>query len=177
MGVQQAVWTETRKIAIGVSILSVIMILAFVGLGYFDYTVILGAVLGSIAAIGNFFFMAMTVQRIAESMHGVKKNKPQYSDMLKNDKEEQSKDNPADDLEELDEEPLTPEEEADLKEQTAHAKRTMQASFGLRMLFMGGVALIGMKVSCFQPVAVLIPFLFPRVVIMVNSWLNKSVRE
>ena len=176
MGVQQAVWTETRKIAIGVSILSVIMILAFVGLGYFDYTVILGAVLGSIAAIGNFFFMAMTVQRIAERMHGVRKEKPQ-PDADESVDAEKTDNGTNDDLAEMEDDPLTPEEELELKNQTRLAKRTMQRSFGIRMILMGAVAVVGLKVPCFQPVAVIVPFLFPRIVIMVNSWMNKSIGE
>ena len=175
MKIQQAVWAETRKIAIGVLILSAIMILAFIGLGYYDNTVVFGAVLGSAGAIGNFFLMAMTVQKIAERIHGVRKNNAKAVEEA--GEAEEKKADPSDELEEIQDDPLTPEEEADLKEQTAQAKRTMQASFGLRMLLMGGVALIGMKAPCFHPIAVLIPFLFPRVVIMVNSWLNKSVRE
>ena len=49
------------------------MILVFWGLHLvipdsvpFDYKVILGAVIGSAVAVGNFFFMGLTVQKIAD---------------------------------------------------------------------------------------------------------------
>ena len=54
MKVQQAVRTETKKIAQGVILLSVLMISVFLILGRFDYTVLLGAMLGSLAAVANF---------------------------------------------------------------------------------------------------------------------------
>lgn len=70
--IQPAVKKETARIALGTVIGSILMFAAFAllhGLSPdtvpFDYRVILGGVFGSIVAIGNFFFMGLTVQKIA----------------------------------------------------------------------------------------------------------------
>jgi len=167
MKVQQAVKVETQKIAWGVLLLTVIMVAVFAILGYFDYTVPLGALLGACGAVANFFFMAMTVQRITEQIHGVRKN-----NTSKEDQNQSTADETADNGEEEQDDPLTPEEEADLREQTVWAKKKMQRSYSMRMLLVVIVGVIGLKVSCFHPVAVLVPFLFPRVVIFITSVLT-----
>lgn len=61
--IEQAVKTETKHISIGVVTMTVVLLLVFVVLGRFDYTVLLGALLGAGFAILNFFLMAMAVQR------------------------------------------------------------------------------------------------------------------
>jgi hypothetical protein len=69
---QKAVKDETVFVALGSIILSVIMVIVFFVLhGVFpekvpmDLTVIIGAVGGCAVAIGNFFLMAVTVQKVA----------------------------------------------------------------------------------------------------------------
>lgn len=71
--VQDAVKKETARIGAGTAGVSVVMILVFWGLHLvipdsipFDYKVILGAVIGSAVAVGNFFFMGLMVQKIAD---------------------------------------------------------------------------------------------------------------
>ena len=71
--VQDAVKKETARIGAGTAGVSVVMILVFWGLHLvipdsvpFDYKVILGAVIGRAVAVGNFFFMGLTVQKIAD---------------------------------------------------------------------------------------------------------------
>ena len=71
--VQDAVKKETARIGAGTAGVSVVMILVFWGLHLvipdsvpFDYKVILGAVIGSAVAVGNFFFMGLTVRKIAD---------------------------------------------------------------------------------------------------------------
>lgn len=71
--VQDAVKKETARIGAGTAGVSVVMILVFWGLHLvipdsvpFDYKVTLGAVIGSAVAVGNFFFMGLTVQKIAD---------------------------------------------------------------------------------------------------------------
>ncbi len=61
--VQSAVKKETSNIAIGTLSLSAIMLVAFLIFKKFDYTVILGTLLGSGWAILNFFLMGLTVQK------------------------------------------------------------------------------------------------------------------
>ncbi len=69
---QDAVKKETRNIAIGVGIGVLLMYLLFFVLHMvvpdwapFDIKVILGGIGGFIVAVGNFFWMALTVQKVA----------------------------------------------------------------------------------------------------------------
>lgn len=74
MKIQSAVKTETGKIALGTGIGVIIMYLVFFVLNRlfptwapFDYKVILGGIGGFIVAVGNFFWMAITVQKVANT--------------------------------------------------------------------------------------------------------------
>ena len=62
MKVQKAVLKETEHIALGVLIAAVIMCIVFALLKKFDYTVVLGALLGTVIAVANFFFLGVTLQ-------------------------------------------------------------------------------------------------------------------
>ena len=61
--IDKVVIKETKYIALWVGILSLIMELVFVILAKWDYTVILGNVLGGGAAVLNFFLMGLGVQK------------------------------------------------------------------------------------------------------------------
>ena len=72
MKLQKAVKDETVVVALGSLILSVIMVLVFFGLNKafpeqvpMGLPVIAGAVGGCAVAVGNFFLMALTVQKVA----------------------------------------------------------------------------------------------------------------
>ncbi len=58
-----AVAKETRHIAVGVLLGDVVMLIVFAVLKKLDYTVWLGAALGSAAAIGNFLSMGIQAQK------------------------------------------------------------------------------------------------------------------
>ena len=63
MKVCDAVRKETGRVALGVLIGDAIMLAVFFALHKIDYTVLLGALLGTAAAIGNFFIMGLAVQK------------------------------------------------------------------------------------------------------------------
>lgn len=64
--VDATVMRSTRYIALVVLIGSLLMEAVFLIIGRWDYTVLLGNLLGAAAAITNFFIMALTVQRSLE---------------------------------------------------------------------------------------------------------------
>ena len=66
MKIQPAVWKETGHIALGVALGDVVMLVVFAVLRRMDYTVLLGTLLGSVAAIGNFLLMGVSAQRAME---------------------------------------------------------------------------------------------------------------
>ncbi len=150
MKIDPAVREQTVRVAAGTAILTVLMIAFFLILGKFDYTVLLGALLGCTTAVGNFFLMALTVQHLTDSMPVLpkeeEKSEPEGSegtgDALEADRAEK---------------PLSPE--------ARQAGQKMQISFVLRLILVALVAVIALKVPVFNAWAALIPLLFPNIVI------------
>ncbi len=66
MKIQPAVWKETGHIALGVVLGDIVMLVVFALLKRLDYTVLLGALLGSVAAVGNFLLLGLGAQRAME---------------------------------------------------------------------------------------------------------------
>ena len=64
--VDKVVLKETRFIAIFVLLGSLLMQAVYLVLGQWDYTVLLGNLLGAAVAVGNFFLMGLTVQKCLE---------------------------------------------------------------------------------------------------------------
>ncbi len=57
---------ETLYILIGVSALTAVMLVIFAMLGKFDLSVLLGGIVGTLLAVGNFFFMAVSATLAAD---------------------------------------------------------------------------------------------------------------
>ena len=58
--------SEVKKMAIGVVLLSVVMVAFFLIFGYFSYQVVLGALLGDAACIFNYYLLAVCVGKAVE---------------------------------------------------------------------------------------------------------------
>lgn len=142
MKIEPAVRKETKTVAAGTLILTALMIAVFLILGKFDYTVLLGALLGCAVAIGNFFLMALTVQHLTGGMPALPR---------------QEEEETPEDADEKNDAPLSPE--------AKQAGRKMQLSFLLRLALIGLAAVLAIKAPIFHPVAALIPLLFPNLVI------------
>ncbi len=147
MKVQPAVRQETAKIAAGTAVMTVLMVAVFLILRRFDWTVLTGALLGWLTAVGNFFFMALTVQKAADEM------KPLPVSEEDTDDEEN--------------------EERPLSEEAKRGKQRIQLSYTLRMLGMGLIAILAVTLPCFHSIAALLPLLFPRIVIALRGLRNK----
>lgn len=154
MQLEPAVKQETARIALGTAVLACVMMLVFLILGKFDMTVLWGTLLGYAAAIANFFLMALTVQKAVTSM----------------------KDEPAPPA------PIPENENGDEEETpgpalSKAARARVQASYTRRMLLLAAVGIIALTVDCFHPVATLICFLFPRLVISLLAIAEKKQKE
>ncbi|MBE5769780.1 MAG: ATP synthase subunit I [Clostridiales bacterium] len=152
MKIQPAVKQETAWIAGGVMILTGIMVLVFVILGKFDYTVALGAVYGAAIAVLNFFLLGMTVQKAAEEMHGVQLPP------------EEEKEDAGSEGEAKNEAPENPH--------VREAKKKMQLSYYGRMLMTMVAAALALVLPIFHPIAALLPLLFPRIVIFIRGMIQ-----
>ncbi len=66
MNTRKFILRETALLALGELVCSAAMVALFALLGYFDYKVVLGALLGCLIAVGNFFFMAIVSNAAAD---------------------------------------------------------------------------------------------------------------
>ena len=57
----------------------------------------------------------------------------------------------------------------------AYAKKLMKASQAIRMLFMFGIALLGALLPCFSIWATVVPILFPRLALLIRSFMVKRM--
>ncbi|MBQ8382344.1 MAG: ATP synthase subunit I [Clostridia bacterium] len=72
--IDPTVWKETGYIAVWMLIFSVLMQAVFLIIGKWDYTVLLGNVLGAAASVLNFFLMGLTVQNALQKEEKDAKN-------------------------------------------------------------------------------------------------------
>lgn len=126
--VDKTVLKETKYIAAVTVILSVLLQAVFLIIHKWNYTVLLGNVLGAAAATGNFFLMGITVQRAVK----------------------------------LDEK---------------EAKTLMKSSQTLRNFGLFVIGMIGVLLSVFNTVTVLVPLFFPRFAILLKPFVDKSYKE
>lgn len=81
--IDRTVRRETVYIAIWVAIFSVIMQAVFLIIGLWDYTVLLGNLLGGILAVLNFFLMGITVQNAVQKQEEDAKSTMRFSQSLR----------------------------------------------------------------------------------------------
>ena len=152
MKVQQAVKRSTAIVAVGVLLMSAVMVAVFALMGKYDWTVLLGALWGSLFAVLNFFLMGLGVQAAADLAAAGTEELPD---------EDQPDDEPG-----VKERPLT---EAEKK-----VRKRVQLSYSARMIMLVLAALIALAAPCFQTVAAVLPILFPQVVIRFQSLFEKK---
>lgn len=116
---------ETGYIFVFSLLCSMLLQAVFLLIGKWDYTVLLGNLLGLIAAVGNFLLLGITVQ------NALGKEKKEAGDHMK-------------------------------------------LSQRLRTLMLFAVALIGYLIPVFNIVALVIPYLFPRIAIALRPVLKKD---
>ena len=122
--IDKTVLKETAYIAAFTGILSLILQIVFLITNKWDYTVLLGNILGYIASVGNFLYMGITVQNAV----------------------------------------VKPEKEA---------RKLIKLSQSLRLWGMFAVAMIGYLLPVFSTVAVVLPYLFPRLAITARPLFSK----
>ena len=81
--IDATVLKETVYIATGTLILSLLMQSVFLVINKWEYTVLLGNLLGYIAAVGNFFLLGLTVQSAVEKSEKEAKSLMKLSQMAR----------------------------------------------------------------------------------------------
>ncbi len=158
MKMEPAVRAQVRAIAVGVGLLTVLMISVFLIIGKFDWTVLTGALLGASTAVINFYLMALTLQKAANDMPAMP------SDETEDDGEDGAASSDRDD-----------EKDPPLSEEARRGRSRYRLSYALRMLGLGAVAVLGVVLPWFNTYAALIPLLFPGLVIrVIGARMNKG---
>ena len=73
MKIDPSVKRETTRLCIGLLAADILMFAVFLLLKKFDYTVVTGALLGTVGAVLNFFLLGITVQKAADQTEGQRK--------------------------------------------------------------------------------------------------------
>lgn len=123
--IDKIVLKETRYIAAVTIVLSVLLQAVFLVIGKWDYTCLLGTLLGSATATGNFLLMGITVQNAVE----------------KDEKE---------------------------------AKKMIKSSQSSRFALLVLVAVLGYVITVFNIIALIIPYLFPRIAVALRPFIIKD---
>ena len=84
MNIDKTVLKETRYIASWVLIFSIVLQAVFLIISKWDYTVLLGNLLGAAIAVLNFFLMGITVQKAVEKMPEEAKTTVKVSQIYRN---------------------------------------------------------------------------------------------
>ena len=176
MKVQPVVKRDTLRLAVGMVAPVVLTVLGFWGAGRLDYTVVLGALLGYLVTVGNFFLLALTIQNNTEmaEREGEKNPLPPEPEQDPDDPENQK-----DVMETI----MGKKTGAELPEYAQRAKRNSQLSYIGRVALMAILLLAAAVLPCFNVLAALIPLLLQRFVLMILSgiyreeefWKNRQV--
>ena len=151
--IDSVVLRETAFVTAWVLILSAVMEAGFLAFGFWDYKVLLGNLLGAAGAVLYFFFMGLTVQKAVER----DRNDP--TAVADSTAAESNGDGSAENAPE-----------------GLHkdARKLMALSQTLRMLMLAVIAVIGAAFDCFNLIAVLIPYFFPRIAVMLRPLFMKK---
>lgn len=170
MKVQPVVKRDTLRLAVGMVAPVVLTVLGFWGAGRLDYTVVLGALLGYLVTVGNFFLLALTIQNNTEmaAREGEKNPLPPEPEQDPDDPENQK-----DVMETI----MGKKAGAELPEYAQRAKRNSQLSYIGRVALMAILLLAAALLPCFNVLAALIPLLLQRFVLMILSASNKDEQK
>lgn len=123
--IDKIVLKETRYVAVVTIVLCVLLQAVFLVTSKWNYTHLLGTLLGGVTAVGNFLLMGITVQKAVE-------------------KDEQD------------------------------AKKLVKSSQSARFAMLVAVAVIGYAIPVFNTIALIIPYLFPRIAVALRPFIIKD---
>lgn len=148
MIIQTAVKRETLRIAIGTALMSALMLSVFLLLKKLDGAVLLGAFFGYITAVGNFFLMALGIQRATQE---ARPDLPSQEDTS---------------------------EEDTLSPVNKKAKGIVQRSYYLRLMMIALMGIAALLIPQINAYAAILSLLFPRILIpILNGYDKKKERS
>ncbi len=129
MDSRKIVYHETAIIAIGEVLLTALMVGVFALIGKFDISVLLGAIVGCVVTVANFFFMAVVASLAADRAQ---------------------------------------------KQDVEGGKKLLKASQLYRLLAVGGILAACAISKKFDVIAMVIPLLFVRPILLISEFFRKK---
>lgn len=142
-------YIDTIYLAIGEAIVSLLVLLVYLAIGKFDWTVITGVILGSLATIANFVILSIALNKALDK----------FIDM-RGDKE-------------LSEE----EAEAFAKANSIKVQNAVTKSYVFRTGLMMGSLVIAFITKCFNPIATLVPLAMYKPLLYVTQFAKQKRGE
>lgn len=175
MKVQETVRRETKRIALGTVLLTALMMAVYLLLGAFCWKALLeslllrasviGAAIGCFAAVLDFFLLGLSVQNAAEYQAAHPLTREMIAELDRKAEEGKNDEDSADSEKKR---PYADPETA------AVIRAKMKRSYMLRRMLLLAFAALGL-IKSINMVTLIIPLLFPRLVIMViNLLINKK---
>lgn len=142
-------YKDTIYLALGEMVTSLVIVLVYLALGYFDWTVITGVVLGSVVTVLNFVMLS----------HSVNKALNKYLDLRGNEK--------------MDDE----EAEKFAKANSLKVQNAITKSYILRTFIMMGSLVLALITGFFDPLATLIPLIMYKPLLYVSEFIKRKRGE
>lgn len=139
-------YRETAIITLGEAIVSAVVIAVFLAIGKYDYTVALGALLGSAVIILNFFFLSLSTNRAIDKIMALRPDG------------------------DMDEEQIA----AFAKENTVKIQNTAKISYIIRTFSMLAAFIVALISGVFNVISTVIPLLMLRPIIYVTELIRKK---
>lgn len=159
---------ETVFLAVGEAVASAITVAVFALLGKFDYTVLLGVLLGSLVTVGNFLFLSVSVNRtIDKILEGVDLAELKKHKLAPPEAEDGS----GDEYEEDD------EARKFARENSMKLNNAIKLSYMVRMATMIAALILAFLTGQFNVLATAIPLLLWRPILTLSQVINKKGKE
>ena len=161
---------ETLILAVGEVVCSAIICAVFLLIQKFDYTVLLGAAIGSVAIVLNFLFMSVAVNRAIDEAFALRGN---YVDEPTPEPEQTAaNDSAASDGEDVEGSDASEKLDAAMRfanEQAVRVNRVAKVSYIVRTATLIALLVVALITKWFDPIATVIPMLMFRPIIMAEG--------
>lgn len=165
---------ETLILALGEIICSAIICAVFLLIKKYDFTVLLGSIIGSAAIVLNFFFMSVAVNRAIDEAFALRGNYEDVPDMAPTDAADEAS---TDDGAESSCEDGTEKLDATMRfvnEQGLRVNRISKVSYIIRTATLLVLLVLALITKWFNPIATVIPMLAFRPIIMAEGLIRRK---
>lgn len=169
---------ETLILAAGEVICSAVICAVFLLIKKYDYTVLLGTVIGSIAIVLNFLFMSLSVNRAIDQAFELRGNYVDEPELTPSQAESNENTDNAD--ADGGEDEQTAKLDAAMRfanEQSVRVNRIAKVSYIVRTATLLALLVVALITKLFNPIATVIPMLMFRPIIMAEGLIRRKLKN